>query len=93
MELRIFKLATFAALLWFYDFTTSTTIPATGPVPIQITSGGEAFVNNNAVLVGDTNTTLTPITASTSGVTLSWQPLKHHVIKVEVSSNYSFTGA
>ncbi|CZR56628.1 uncharacterized protein PAC_06517 [Phialocephala subalpina] len=93
MKLRILNSAAIAAFLSLFNSATATTIPATGPVPIRITSGGEAFVNNNAVLIGNTNTTLTPITASTKGVTLTWQPLKHHVIKVEVSSNYSFTGA
>lgn len=90
MELRILIRAVFAAVL---GVAAASTIPSSKPVPILITSGGQEFVNNNAVLVGNTNTSLVPITSSTKGVNLSWQAMKNHVIKVEVESNYSFVGA
>lgn len=93
MGLRMSRRATLVAVLYLFNLVAADTVPSSEPVPILITSGGQAFVNNNAVLVGNTNTTLTPITASTKGVQLSWQPLKNHVIKVEVKSNCSFTGA
>ncbi|KUJ17467.1 uncharacterized protein LY89DRAFT_733318 [Mollisia scopiformis] len=82
-----------AAVLCFVDLAGTSAIPSTTPVPILITANGQAIVNNIAVLVGNTNTSLTPITSSTEGVELSWQPLKNHVIKIEVETNYTFVGA
>ncbi len=93
MKLRHLKFAVLATGVFFFDSATTSAIPSASPVPILITSHGEAFVNNNAVLVGNTNETLFPVTSSLKDVELSWQPLKHHVIKVEVKSNYSFIGA
>ncbi|TAQ91313.1 hypothetical protein B7494_g295 [Chlorociboria aeruginascens] len=69
--------------------------PDTGPRPITITipAHGATVVNNNAILTGSSNATVTPITTSTKGVTIKHVALNSEVTKIQVTTNVSFIGA
>jgi alpha-D-xyloside xylohydrolase len=87
-------LKSIAILVSIFPITNANTIPRSDFPPITITSDGKTLVTNNAILIGTTNTSLTPINPSTPGVSLTYQTIDPQVLKIEITaSSSSYIGA
>ena len=66
---------------------------------IVLQNGHNAVVNNSAILAGSTNSTASPVTASSSGTIsnhggqITYSKISPNVVRVQVNSNYHFVGA
>jgi alpha-glucosidase (family GH31 glycosyl hydrolase) len=79
------------------SLTHAPTSPA--PYSIVLKSGHNIVVNNSAILAGPTNSTASPVTASSSGAIsnnggkITYSKINPHVVKVQVNTNSYFVGA
>jgi hypothetical protein len=69
------------------------------PFSIIINNGNQLVVNNSAVLTGSSNSSISPIVASSSGAIanhggqVTYRRVSPNVVKVQVDTNSSYTGA
>ena len=89
-NMKLLFFATSFAFITFFTLSSANSLSRRSQYSIII-NNDKSLVNNSAILVGSTNSSVFPIATSSNLVT--YKNINPQVVNVEVTSNISFTGA